>query len=110
MNTSNISIKFVNERFLVWTSITIALGLIAGYGLFVNQTVRNIVERKSLEEKIASVRSRIADRESRFLDLSRAVTLERAYQSGFVNITNVTYVNRTDTPIRLSLNNERADR
>jgi ABC-type Na+ efflux pump permease subunit len=74
------------------------------YGYFVNETVFNIVSRKSLEAEIATLNSDIGALELNYIARKNNVTLEYAYAKGFKDVTSTTYVARTTDSAALTLN------
>lgn len=101
--------KFINQisiEAVFWSGIGLILILFVVYGMLINQTVRNIVSREKIIGEIAEINSKIADYESKLLTLSNAVTLEVAYEKGFVDVKNVIYLKKRQSVGSLSFNNE----
>ena len=75
--------------------LVLGLFILAGtYVYLVNQTVLNVVERRALERDMSELASYVADLELVNLELKNSVTLDRAYELGFTEVTGVTYLTR----------------
>lgn len=82
-----INIFYAYER-VVWAVLLVTLGLLAGlYVYFVQSTVFNIAAREDGQEQIGSLESEIATLETEYIALSSKLTLARALELGFEEIT-----------------------
>jgi len=83
------------------TFFTIFMGL---YMYFVQDTVRHVVERDSLDNSISTLHSRIGDAEFNYGSSISEVTMEKALALGFTTVDSATYVTRADRGTFVSLN------
>lgn len=74
------------------------------YAYFVNSTVMNVVERGNVEDKIASVNTRVSELEFEYINSKNRITFDLAESVGFVEKKNVNYISSkvSDTSISLS--------
>lgn len=82
---------FAGHPLLFWVLLSAVLGLVGLYVYFIQGSVYSIVERKELSREVASMREQIAPLEARYLALRSSVTLERAHELGFENVSRVDY-------------------
>ena len=85
---------------LVW-ALTFIMAVT--YAYFVNQTVMNIVERKNVENQIATLESDVSNLEFDFIAQKNTINLEFAYSQGFEDILDTRYITRLDNGNRLTL-------
>ena len=74
------------------------------YAYFLQQTVRDVVERKSLNTQIAQLHSDIGDAEYNYGASVSGVTKERAAALGFEEVDEARYVTRADRGTYVSFN------
>ncbi len=79
--------------------------LFTTYGFLVKNTVHNIVLRESFGKERASLVSHISDLNTNYITLKNAVTLEVAYEKGFMPSREPHFVSRQNTLKTLSFNN-----
>ena len=68
-----------------------ALGV---YFYCINQTVRNVVERKELSRDLATMQTEIGNLEFRYIDARNDIDRSSAYQLGFRDADRSSYVTR----------------
>lgn len=79
--------------------------LFAGsYAYFLQETVQHVVERKHLDNKIATLHSDIGDAEYNYSASVSEVTKDKALAMGFNEVEDTTYVTRADRGTLVSLN------
>jgi hypothetical protein len=66
--------------------------LVGLYGMFLNQTVLNIVARKSLEARIAEMDTEVSKYEFSYIEESDEVTLDTARSLGYIEETEPHYI------------------
>jgi cell division protein FtsB len=72
------------ERFVVFGILFAVAVTFLVYGFYVNQTVSNIVARKSAEYQMSETVARISQLEAEYSDLRDAISYEYAYNMGYV--------------------------
>lgn len=80
------------------------LGL--GYAFFVERTVRNAIMSEGARAEISRLISTLGELETRYLELSAAVTTERAEALGFRAVPESKYLARPSLGTVLSVDNE----
>ncbi|MES2953399.1 MAG: hypothetical protein V4674_02475 [Patescibacteria group bacterium] len=80
--------------FLFWALVAASALSALSYVLLINATVFNAVETKKIGEENRRLNGELAALESRYLALSQTVTLERAHQLGFIDVSTVSYASR----------------
>lgn len=89
----------------ILTALIGLLVLFAGsYAYFLQSTVQQVVERKSLDNQIAALHSEIGDAEYNYSASVSEVTMEKAEDLGFELVEDTTYVTRADHSTLASLN------
>ncbi len=74
---------------------SVALLVLAGmYGFFLKQTIASVVERRLLEHERAELAARVSTLEARYIAIGESVTIARAHELGFVNVTEPHFVSR----------------
>jgi hypothetical protein len=79
--------------------------LFVTYGFLVKSTVHNIVLREGLGKERATLVSHIADLNTNYITLKNAVTIEVAYEQGFLPSPEPRFVSKQNTLKTLSFNN-----
>lgn len=74
------------------------------YAYFLQETVRHVVERKSLNSDIASLESKIGDAEYSYGASVSEITIDKAIAMGFSSVDEAIYVTRTDRATLVSIN------
>jgi len=82
------------EKNIFWTLV----GILAICGLFymysINVTIRNVVARQNLENKVSELSLSIGNKEFQYISLRNTVTLPLAYSLGFKDVKDKTYISR----------------
>lgn len=95
------------EKVLFFILLFVLCVTAIGYAYFVNKTVLNVVARKDTAAEIEQLRSRLSDLEFSYLQKKDTVNRELAREYGFVEITEATYVAKTQDENRLTLREAR---
>ncbi len=69
------------------------------YMFFLGRTIFDLVDRKNVEQEIHLASSRISELELQVLDYNNQVTLQKAYDLGFVNNGDPKFVSRKQTAL-----------
>jgi len=93
------------EQKIFFVLLALLVVLFTAYGFFVKNTVHNIVLRESLGKERAVLVSNIADLNTKYITLKNGVTVEVAYQHGFINASEPHFISRQSTVKTLSFNN-----
>ena len=93
------------ERLVVGICVAalVATGLL--YGYFLNQTVRNVVARKAVENEINVLSTKIGELEAQYIALKENVTIEEAGANGLVAVEKPQYISRANSDTRFTLRN-----
>ena len=89
------------EKRLITGLFVMIIAGVALYVYFVNQTVVNVVERRSFEQKMSTLSSDVGDLAQEYIELQAVVTREHARELGFSDIGNVKYVSRDQFALTL---------
>lgn len=93
------------EETTFWSLVAIIFMLSLMYGYFVNVTIFNVADRIKLESKITQLDSKLGEMEFEYLSLKSSVTIEKAYELGFINSQSTHFVSRDSSTKGLSFNN-----
>jgi len=91
------------ERKVFAIFIVLALLLCAAYGYFLHRAISNVMARENTLKEVASLDIRLNELEFSYIALQNSVSLEDAYERGFVDIEAPVFVSRTPLPKNLSL-------
>ena len=91
-NTAQIHIF---EKRIVISLLTLIALLVGMYIFFVSSSIVNALVREEIEQKITATYSHMSDLESKYLAQQNTITLQLAYELGFSDIKNKTFVTRT---------------
>lgn len=69
------------------------------YMFFLGRTIFDLVDRKNVEGEIRLASSRISELELKVLEYNNQVTLQKAYELGFINNSDPKFVNRKKTAL-----------
>lgn len=94
IHTPTLSYDESYDRYIFYGFVTVLISLGILYGILLNQTVQNVVERKALSENIAHISSGVSELEHAYLSLKQDITLDYALSLGFKEQQKVTYVDR----------------
>ncbi len=93
----NIANKTINMRVLVRSMSCIVLLLFGTYIVLTGKTIYNVVNKKNIEQNIATSRSEIAVLENDLFSYYNSVHKDSLSEHGFVRYTNEVYVNPDST-------------
>jgi len=94
MNRNTVTKQYTNAR--AFWALALIIALAAGvYFYAINQTVRNVVERKQIREEIVALRGDIGNLEFRYIDAKNEITRDTARQLGFHQAEQPEYVRPT---------------
>jgi len=94
MKTKTLKLNTEYHRSTFWALAGTAFVLILMYSYFVNASVLSVVERKSIEQELATASSRVAELESEYFTSINSITLSLALSSGFVETKTSAFVAR----------------
>jgi len=83
-----------NQKTIFWSLLGILLISIGFYMYFINATVHNIVARQNLEAEAGALTLSIGKQEFAYIQAKNGVTLEMAYNMGFEDVKEKTYISR----------------
>lgn len=95
----------INQVYILWFLVAGIVALIALYIYFVNVTIFHTAERQELDESITEIKTSISQLELELIDGTREITKDYAYNLGFQEVEEVSYVSR-DPSTKLSLLDE----
>lgn len=93
-----------NTRTLITALLILALLLAALYGVLVRSAVLNVVEREQVEAEITRLVTHIGELEFDYIDQKNDVTIDLAYEMGYSDITDTSYISRNSAVSVLSYN------
>ena len=90
----------IEQRRAVFFSLAfLVLLAFSFYMFFLGRTIFDLVDRKNAESESRLVMSRISDLELEVLEYNNTVTLQKAYELGFVNNQDPKFVSRKATAL-----------
>jgi len=91
------ALKFIetNTKLIITALLVLVLCLSVLYGVFVRETVVNVVEREETEALIAELVSEIGELEFEYIEEKNTINIDLAYELGFRDISNASYRSRT---------------
>lgn len=79
----------------IFWSLLVGIVMLAGFYMFnVQKTVRNVVERSSLQADIVALNSKLSESEFQYINSVGTITLETAAKLGFESAVEKTFVTR----------------
>ena len=91
-------------KLFVWSSLVALFVTFGMYIYLVNKTVFNVVARQNAERQIADLNSKVSDMEFKSMALKDTVTLEKAHELGFTEVTAINFVTPKAPAKNLSFN------
>src|ERR1035437_7222812 len=85
-------IQLNTEKNIFWTLVGILFFCMCFYMYSINMTVRNVVLRSTLQNKISELRLSNSNSEFEYITAQNNVTLASAYSLGFKDVTDKIYV------------------
>lgn len=80
------------EKNIFWTLVGVLFFCAVFYMYSINVTIRNVVARESLENKVAELTLAIGNKEFQYISLRNTITLPLAYSLGFKDVKEKTYI------------------
>lgn len=94
------------QRTWFFAVLTLLIGMLALYVYFVSASVVQVVMRKEINQEISSISSHISKLEAQYIDEQHAVSDDVASMKGYVAIDDKVFIDRTESTLVLSNNNE----
>lgn len=91
LSRANTSILAVQKR-IFWAFIVCLVALFALYGYFVCRSIVGVLSREQIEQQITAVDSELSTLATTYLKQEDAIDLAFAYEHGFHDVTNRTFV------------------
>lgn len=91
------------KKVCFWAFLFIFLFSVFSYGFLVQGAIMDIVARQDMENEFSTLYSKVVDLEAQYIKAKNSVTMEKAYELGFVSATNTNYVVRSVENPGLSL-------
>ena len=88
-----------HQRVFFFSLILLVVASFSLYMFFLGRTIFDLVDRKNVESEIRLASSRISELELQVLDYNNQVTLQKAYDLGFVNNGDPKFVSRKQTAL-----------
>lgn len=86
--------QLIQPQTLFWFLVFGIVIVIAAYVYAVFSTTFSIVEWQEAEEELAVVHTEVSELEFKYITLKNSVTIEYAYERGFVDVTNTEFLAR----------------
>ena len=103
MTSRSLSLESDEKRLILAASFLV-VGLCLTYIYLINLSVFNIYSREQSEDKIGSLRGRVASLEGNYLTLSSRITIDLAHQLGFQDaIVESAFASRDETNVSLAV-------
>ncbi len=83
-----------HRRVFFFGLIFLVIITFALYMFFLGRTIFDLVDRKNAEGEVRLASSRISELELEVLDYNNTVTMQKAYDLGFINNSSPEFVNR----------------
>ena len=84
--------KIYNEKIAFWFLFAIFSACVLVYIFSIHSTIRNIVTREKVEERISTLSLQIANKEFEYISQKNTVTAALASSLGFIEVQNKTYI------------------
>ena len=95
------------QKRIFYGLLVLLLVLFGLYGYFVSKSITNVLLREETEQDILAVNSDISELEFKYLDQKNMINLDLAYEWGFSDISDKTFVTRASVfTERLTVSNE----
>ena len=91
--TKNISIIEQHGKSVFWSLTGLLLLVVSLYVYLVNTAAMNGVRWGHVQQETAELEARLSELEAKYLSLKQSVTLASAYENGFQDVTEVTFIN-----------------
>ncbi len=88
------ALQLNNEKTVFWGLVGIIVIAIGFYMYFINATVHNIVLRQNLESEAGTLTLAIGKQEFEYIKGRNSITLQMAYNMGFKDVSEKTYISR----------------
>ena len=88
-----------HQRVFFFSLVLLVIISFSLYMFFLGRTIFDLVDRKNLESEIKLASSRISELELEVLEYNSKVTLEKAYDLGFINNADPKFVSRKQTAL-----------
>lgn len=88
-----------HQRVFFFSLVLLVVASFTLYMFFLGRTIFDLVDRKNVENDIRLVSSRISELELQVLDYNNQVTLQKAYELGFINNSDPKFVSRKQTAL-----------
>ena len=88
-----------HQRVFFFSLVLLVIISFSLYMFFLGRTIFDLVDRKNLESEIKLASSRISELELEVLEYNTKVTLEKAYDLGFINNADPKFVSRKQTAL-----------
>ncbi len=99
-----------NDRRIFWILVFVFATVLSSYVYFLGSSVYSVIVRKESERESGQLAAKISILESRYVELDKAVSLELAHASGFVDITVPRYISRENNGETFTLRTESVSR
>lgn len=96
-------LQFHKEKLIVWALFCIIVFSLVSYMFFINMAVLNTVTLEETENSFATRNAEVSELEFSYISLKNSITLQYAYEKGFVEAKEVHFASR-QSPRNLSLN------
>ena len=83
------------EKNIFWTLVGILFFCLCFYMYSINVTVRNVVLRENLQNKISTLTLSVGNSEFQYISAEDTVTLPLAYSLGFKDVADKIYISKT---------------
>ncbi len=95
----------VSTKVLFFSLTALLLLVFVSYAYFLNKTIMNVVSREKTEHQIATLSTNIGELEFKHIELKNSITLELAYQKGFLDAVPSQFIARAGTT-KLTFNSQ----
>lgn len=83
-----------SKKISFWLIFAACFACFIAYVYFINLTIANVVERKSIVYNLSTLSSEISEMEAEYLQLGKDITPELAFSIGFYEASDVDFVSR----------------
>lgn len=88
------ALALTEERGVFWLLAAVLIASFVLYSVFVQRTIRNVVERQHLETEMSVLNSRIGELEFKYISMRNNVTIDMAYAKGFKDVAQTKFVSK----------------
>lgn len=89
-----LALSYRQSKIMFWALVGVIVCASLSYMFFVNETVRNVVMRQTVEEKITNLNATVANLEFEYISRAHGVNMTLATSLGFTEVKEPIFVSK----------------